>query len=74
MKHDNPAAYSGPYMMRLPEVMKCTGLARTSILEKVKDGTFPKPSKLSKRAVGWSSAEVGEWIAARLAARDTEVA
>ena len=52
-------------MLRLKEVMDCVGLGRSSIYAKMKDGTFPVPVKLSKRAVGWRASDVATWIAER---------
>ena len=59
-------------LIRLPETLERTGLSRTRLYEAVGAGTFPKPVKLgpNARAVAWSSDEVAEWIAERLAARE----
>lgn len=54
---------------RLPSVMARTGLGRSSIYAAVGQGTFPKPVKLSSRAIGFLSTEVDGWIARRAAAR-----
>ncbi|HEX8570101.1 MAG TPA: AlpA family transcriptional regulator [Caulobacteraceae bacterium] len=54
---------------RLPEVIARTGLARSSIYAAIAAGGFPKPIKLSARAVGFLSSEIDEWIAGRAAAR-----
>lgn len=56
-------------MMRLPEVMKATGLGRSTIYAKVSRGEFPAPVKLGARAVAWSEAVIGEWLANRPSAR-----
>lgn len=55
---------------RLKKVMEMTGLGRSSIYQFIADGHFPKPVPLGGRAVGWVASEVGEWIAARIAARN----
>ena len=55
---------------RLPWVRACTGLSRSEIYRRIACGTFPKPVKIGERASAWSSAEVREWIAERVAARD----
>lgn len=59
-------------LIRLPETLAQTGLSRTRLYEAVARGDFPKPVKLgaNARAVAWSSDEVAEWIAERLAARE----
>ncbi len=50
-------------MLSRPEVEELTGLSRTTIYDKMKDGTFPRPLRLSKGRVGWPRAVVEQWIA-----------
>ena len=54
---------------RRPEVEAKTGLSRSTIYEKMKSGTFPKPVKLGPRAVGWLDAEIDAWLEERVAQR-----
>ena len=54
-------------IQRLPEVVKRTGLSRSSIYLKMQDGTFPPSIKLSKRAIGWPAHIISEWIEQRIA-------
>lgn len=61
-------------LIRLRRVSELTGLSRSSIYEKVAAGTFPAPVKLSARAVAWVEPEVSEWIANRIAERDSGAA
>jgi prophage regulatory protein len=56
--------------IRLPEVINRTGYRRTSIYEKIAEGTFPAPIKLGPRAVAWVSEDIEEWMDARVAERD----
>ena len=53
--------------LRLPEVMKRTGLSRSTIYVRLAEGRFPRPVALGGRAVGWIEAEVEEWVAERIA-------
>ena len=53
-------------VIRLPEVCKSTGLARSTIYKLVSEGTFPKPIKLTSRSSGWLVSEVEEWITNRV--------
>ena len=55
--------------IRLPEVEGMVGLGKSAIYAKMKETppTFPKPIKLSRRAVAWSLASVQAWIAAQIA-------
>ncbi len=57
------------FILRLPQVMEMTGLGRSSIYKGIKDGTFPAPVILSRRAVGWMGASINEWICSRPPAR-----
>ena len=61
--------------LRRPEVTARTGLSRSTIKVRMREGSFPKPLSLGSRAVGWIEAEVDEWIRERIAeSRDTESA
>ncbi len=51
-----------PRLIRLPEVMRRTGLSRTTIYRLMKAGTFPKPVPLGARLNLWSAAEIEAWI------------
>lgn len=58
------------HFMRLPDVMKDTGLGRSSIYKQISEGTFPKPVNLGGRSVAWVSDEVESWVIDRIAERD----
>ena len=61
--------------LRRPEVTARTGLARSTIKVRMREGHFPRPVLLGSRAVGWIEAEVDEWIRERIVeSRDTESA
>ena len=53
-------------LIRRNEVEKMTGLKRSSIYLKIKEGDFPKPIKLGMRAVAWLEADIAGWIAAKV--------
>lgn len=53
---------------RRPEVEEITGLSRTSIYKMMNRGEFPRPVRLTKRAVGWPEKVIAEWLEAREAA------
>jgi prophage regulatory protein len=59
-----------PHLMRLPEVEHATGLRRSTLYDLIRAGQFPQPVKLS-RLSAWPAHEVEEWIAARIAERDS---
>ena len=54
-------------ILRLPEVMKITGLSRSSIYAMMNDekNPFPKQKKLGLRAVGWLETDIHEWVLSR---------
>ena len=47
---------------RLSEVLRQTGLSRSTIYEMISRGEFPRQVKLGRRAVGWIANDVDEWI------------
>jgi prophage regulatory protein len=51
-------------IVRLPAVMEQTGLSRSTIYAKMAEGEdcFPQSVKLGKRAVGWASHQIDEWV------------
>lgn len=58
-----------PAIERLPNVLARTGLGRSTLYTLVAGGSFPAPIKLSVRAVGWRSDDVGAWLLGRSASR-----
>lgn len=63
-----------PHLLRLPEVIRHTGLARSTVYDAIRAGTFPQPVPLGGRTVAWVSNEVAAWIASRIAERDAKAA
>ncbi len=55
-------------ILRLPIVLDRTGLSRSTVYQRVTEGSFPKPVSLGARAVGWVETEVEEWIACQIEA------
>lgn len=51
--------------LRLPAVMDATGLSRSTIYDKMKDGSFPRPINVSARAVAWPESIIAAWLAER---------
>jgi prophage regulatory protein len=58
------------HFLRLPAVKNRTALSGSSIWAKVKNGTFPKPIKLSKNITAWNAADVEKWAQSLIKARD----
>jgi prophage regulatory protein len=51
-------------ILRRKQVEHRTGLSRSTIYLRIKQGTFPRPVGLGPRAVGWLENEIDAWLAA----------
>ena len=47
-------------LLRLGDVISTVGMKRSWVLQKVKEGNFPKPIKLSNRANAWRESDIIE--------------
>jgi prophage regulatory protein len=52
-------------ILRRPDVEARTGLSRSTIYQLMSEGRFPRPIKLSKRAVGWYESAITRWLESR---------
>ncbi|MGC9456622.1 MAG: helix-turn-helix transcriptional regulator [Halothiobacillaceae bacterium] len=59
-------AQTAPTILRRKQVEARTGLARSTIYQHIKAGTFPRPVSLGAKSVGWIEAEVNAWLEARI--------
>jgi prophage regulatory protein len=57
-------------ILRLPEVLRRVGKCRSGLYRAINAGLFPRPIKLSDRAVAWLEWEVEQWLCDRIAERD----
>lgn len=57
-----------PCLLRIREVRNMTGLTRSALYQLMREGTFPRPVKLTERSVAWIESEVRAWIEARIRA------
>lgn len=48
-------------ILKLSEVVKITGLSKSTIYEYMKHGLFPKQIKIGIRRVGWTSSSISSW-------------
>jgi len=53
-------------ILRLPAVIKRTGLSRSSIYAAMQNGDFPSRISLGARAVGWLSDDIDKWVQSRI--------
>ena len=51
--------------LRRPAAQEITGLSRSSIYALMARGDFPKPVKLTGKAVAWPESKIAGWLAAR---------
>jgi prophage regulatory protein len=60
-----PEASTAAAFLRLPVVMRITGLGRSTIYRLVADHRFPCPVRLGCRAIGWRRLDIEAWSAER---------
>ena len=53
-------------VLRLPQVKATTGLGRSTIYQRMADGTFPRPIVLGPRGRGWLNSDIQSWIQERV--------
>jgi prophage regulatory protein len=49
-------------ILRMRTVLARTGLSRSTIYRKMKDGTFPSQVRISEHCCGWRESEINRWI------------
>ena len=54
------------FILRWPDVRAKVALCRSTVYLKISNGTFPKPIKLSERAVGWLESDIDNWLQQRI--------
>ena len=57
--------HGGVRILRRPEVERRTGLSRSTIYAMMDEGSFPRPLRLGKRAVGWPDHIIAEFLQSR---------
>ena len=64
-----PRQTTAPRFLRLPEVLQITGMGKTFIYARMKEGTFLKQIQLGSRTVVWNEQEVIKWMEDQMASR-----
>lgn len=54
---------------RKPHVLKKSGISKSTLHNRIKDGLFPPPISIGARAVAWPSNEVESLINAQIAGK-----
>jgi len=49
-------------IIRLKTVLARTGLSRSTIYRKIKEGTFPAQLKISTNGAGWRESDINRWV------------
>jgi len=50
-------------IIRFDTVRSRTGLSRSTIYRKIKEGTFPAQLKISTNGAGWKESDINRWVA-----------
>lgn len=66
----NPTTSTPETLLRLPQVVARVSLSKSSIYEMLgrTPPAFPRPLKLSRRAVCWTNSSISNWIEERVKA------
>jgi len=56
-----PADLVTPLFLRMPSVMRMTGLGRSTIYRLIAEHKFPYPVRLGARAVAWRRTDLDSW-------------
>ena len=68
MTQTNPTQSTPERLIKLPEVLARVSLSKSSVYEMLgrTPPAFPRPLKLSRRAVCWPASTIDAWIAERM--------
>lgn len=61
-------------LLKMRDVMDLTSLAKSTIYKYIDTEGFPKQVKLGSGSVAWVESEVLDWIEAKIAQRDLQLA
>ena len=61
-------------ILRMKDVCSELGVSRASVYRLLQSGSFPKPLKLGKRAIGWERDHIQQWVKFRRAICQTDQA
>ena len=53
-------------ILRRRQVEARTGLSRSTIYQRIKEGTFPAQVSLGAKAVGWIESDINDWLARQI--------
>ena len=50
-------------ILRMRTVLERTGLSRSTLYRKMREGTFPNQVRISEHCCGWRESAINRWIA-----------
>lgn len=59
--------HTTPRLLRLPDVIRMTGLGKSTIWKRTAEGSFPAKRNIGARTAVWVESEVVAWINAAIA-------
>ncbi|MET1281186.1 helix-turn-helix transcriptional regulator [Vibrio navarrensis] len=59
--------------LRLKDVMEKTGLSKSAIYNKIKEGEFPASVPIGSRTVAWIDSDINDWLEWRVQVRDRSI-
>lgn len=57
-------------LIKMSQVIEMTSLANSTIYKYIKEGTFPKPVKLTVKKSAWVEEEIESWILTKIQERE----
>ncbi|HEY1613994.1 MAG TPA: AlpA family phage regulatory protein [Rhizomicrobium sp.] len=57
-------------ILRMRTVLERSGLSRSTLYRKMRDGTFPNQVQLSEHCCGWRESAVNRWMADPMSYRE----
>jgi len=48
--------------MRLDEVLHTTGLGKSTLYRRIREGSFPKQVRIGPNSVAWRQSDITEWM------------
>ena len=66
LAHQSKPVIPRDRLIRLPEVENLIGCKKSTVYTMLKQGTFPRPIRLSARMVAWPETVVLKWLQDRI--------
>lgn len=79
MQQNKEELQPAPVILRMKQMRLRVGLGRSSIYAMMNpnsryyDPSYPRPIRISAKAVGWLESEITDWIATRASARASKL-